>query len=69
MQDLLGLPLAEALRRLPEGHAAPRVTETAASARNGQARGEGTLRIIAVRENEWIAARFMDAAPKEQEEA
>jgi len=69
MQKLLGRPVDEALRSLPEGHVPPKVTETAAPARNGQARGEGTLRILAVRGNEWIAARFLDAAPKEIEEA
>ena len=68
MQKLLGRPVEEALRSLPTGQEAPRIVETAAPARNGQARGEGTLRLLAIRGNEWIAARFIDAAPKEKEE-
>lgn len=69
MQRILGRPLSEALRTLPEGQKPPRVVETAAPVRNGPVRQDGTLRVIACREDEWIAARFFDDAPREKEEA
>ena len=69
MQELLGRPVEDALRCLPEGQTPPRVVETAAPVRNGQGRQGGVLRILSIRENEWIAARFMDAVPQEKEEA
>ena len=68
MHKILGRPVMEALAALPEGQKRPRVVETAAPVRNGQARQEGTLRVIACREDEWIAARFLDDAPREKEE-
>ena len=54
---------------LPEGQKPPRVVETAAPVRHGPVRQDGTLRVIACREDEWIAARFLDDAPREKEEA
>jgi len=69
MQKWLGRPLEEALQSLVNGDEKPCVHITAAPARPGQARVDGTLRIIACRGNEWIVARFMDQAPKEKEEA
>jgi len=69
MQNMLGRPLEEALQSLPQGAKRPRVVETAAPARNGQARQEGTLRVMACREDEWIVARFVDRQPRETEEA
>jgi len=69
MQRILGRPLSEALRMLPEGQKPPRVVETAAPVRNGPVRQEGTLRVMACREDEWIVARFVDRQPRETEEA
>lgn len=69
MQQLLGRPVGEALSSLPEGAAAPQVIETAAPRQDGQTRQEGTLRIVACREGQWIAARFLDHPPRETEDA
>ena len=69
MRNMLGRPLQEALDSLPEGTPLPRITETAAPARNGQARQGGSVRVIACREDEWIVARFVDDQPREAEEA
>ena len=69
MDNVLGRPVREALSSLPEGAEAPRIIETAAPRRDGQPRKEGTLRVVACRENTWIAARFLDGAPREKEEA
>ena len=69
MPNMLGRPLDEALKSLPEGMPCPRIVETAAPARNGQVRQEGTLRVISCREGEWIVARFVDRQPREAEEA
>lgn len=70
MEKLLGRPVKEALSSLPAGCAAPsRVIETAAPRRDGQFRRDGTLRIVACRENIWIAARFLDQAPRDKEDA
>ena len=69
MQDILGRPVREALSSLPAGEAAPRILETAAPRRDGQARQEGTLRVVACREGVWIAARFLDGALQKKEEA
>ncbi len=67
-QDILGRPVTEALRGLPENAPQPRILETAAPVRSGQKRREGTLRVVACRGNEWIAARFLDGLPQKKEE-
>ena len=67
-RDILGRPVAEALSQLPEGAEAPRVVETAAPVREGKPRRDGTLRVEACRENEWIAERFLDGPPRKKEE-
>ena len=65
-EDALGLPLEEALRRWTEaGFAVPAVRETADPK---GAHETGTLRVIQVREDAWIVARFHDGAPKKTEE-
>ena len=69
MQNILGLTLEEALASLPAGEERPRIVETAAPRRGGVPRREGTLRIVACREGEWIVARFLDGAPKGKEES
>ncbi|MBR5109323.1 MAG: hypothetical protein IK099_03935 [Clostridia bacterium] len=56
--DILGRTVEAALSSLPEGAPQPRITVTAAPVRSGPPRQEGTLRVIAVRDGEWIAARF-----------
>ena len=66
MQELLGRPVREALSSLPEGTEPPRIVETRPPRRDGETK-EGTLRVIAVREGEWIAARFSDQPPREKE--
>ena len=68
MQDILGHPVREALSSLPEGAKAPRIVETRPPRREEETK-EGTLRVIAVREGEWIAARFHDQPPRGKEEA
>ena len=65
---ILGRPVGEALSSLAPGQEAPRIVETAAPRRDGQSCGEGTLRVVACRENVWIAARFLDGPPKKKEE-
>ena len=67
-REILGRPVREALSSLPEGAEPPRIVETAAPARPGQDKREGTLRVVACRENEWIAARFHDGPPRKKEE-
>ena len=67
MQNMLGRPVEEALKSLPENAIRPRIIETAAPLKDGARQG-GTLRVIACRENEWIAARFYDGAPREKED-
>ena len=60
-EELLGLPLDEALRRWTEaGLDAPAVRETA-DPRGAHA--QGTLRVIRIREGEWIVAKFRDGTP------
>ncbi len=62
---MLGLPLAEALRRWAEaGLAVPAVRETADPK---GAHETGTLRVVRVRADEWVVARFHDGAPKRAE--
>ena len=60
MKDILGRPLGEALSSLSPDETPPRVTETAAPRRDGQTRQDGVLRVVAVRDGEWIAARFIE---------
>lgn len=68
MQKILGRPLEEALASLPKEQTPPRILLTAAPKKDG-ARQEGRLRVIGCRENEWIAARFLDGAPREKEDS
>lgn len=68
MTAILGRPVKEALSSLPAGETPPAVVETAAPRRGDAPRREGTLRVIACRENQWIAARFLDALPREKED-
>ena len=68
MKDVLGLPLEEALSFLPEGASRPVIVETSAPKKDGNGRTEGTLRVVTCRGNTWIAARFLDGAPREAEE-
>lgn len=69
MENVLGLPVKEALLSLPASQPPPRIVETAAPRRDGQTRREGTLRVVACRKNVWIAARFLDGPPRTTEEA
>ena len=68
MQKILGRSVEAALSSLPAGSEPPRIVETAAPRRDGQTRTEGTLRVVACREGEWIAARFLDAPPRKKED-
>ena len=68
MRSLLGLPVEEALSSLPEGAPRPEIRETSAPSREGKIRAEGTLRVLAVRGDVWIAARFLDDEPRPQKE-
>ena len=64
-EELLGLPLEEALRRWEaEGRPAPAVTHTQDPR---GARPEGTLRLVRVREGNWTVARFADGDPRPPE--
>ena len=64
-EELLGLPLEEALRRWEaEGLPAPAVTQTQDPR---GARPEGTLRLVRVREGNWTVARFADGDPRPPE--
>ena len=64
-EELLGLPLEEALRRWEaEGRPAPAVTQTQDPR---GARPEGTLRLVRVREGSWTVARFADGDPRPPE--
>ena len=67
MQNMLGRPVQEALKSLPDNAIPPHIVETAAPHKDGARQG-GTLRVIACRENEWIAARFYDGEPREKED-
>lgn len=64
MQRALGRPLEEALASLPQEQT-PQVVFSAAPVRSGQARQESTPRVILCRQGQWIAARFLDGAPRE----
>ena len=65
---ILGRPVRDALNALPAGAPRPTVLETAAPLRPGQERRDGTARVVAVRGNVWIAARFWDGPPRKKEE-
>ena len=65
----LGRPVKEALSSLSADEKPPVIVETSAPMKNGQTRGSGTLRVIACRENTWIAARFLDEPPRRKEDA
>ncbi len=67
-REYLGRPVREALALLPAGAEPPRIVETAAPVRDGKPRRDGTLRVVACRGNEWIAARFRDGPPRKKEE-
>ena len=58
--DVLGRTVEAALSSLPKGAPAPKITITAAPRRDGQTRQDGVLRVVAVRDGEWIAARFIE---------
>lgn len=68
MQEILGRPVREALSSLPAGADQPRIVKTAAPIRKDQERQTGTLRVVACRDGVWIAARFLDQPPRENEE-
>ena len=59
-QSPLGRTVEAALSALPQDAPRPKITVTAAPVRNGQPRQDGELRVIALREGEWIAAKFID---------
>ena len=59
--DILGRTVEAALSSLPKDAPRPKITLTAAPRRDGQTRQDGELRVVAVREGEWIAARFFEA--------
>ena len=58
--DVLGRTVEAALSFLPENAPHPKITLTAAPRRDGQTRQDGVLRVVAVREGEWVVARFID---------
>lgn len=62
--QLLGLPLEQALETLRHQGQEMRVTVTSAPR---STRSEGTLRVIRVRQNELVAARFEDGDPASDE--
>ena len=59
--NVLGRELKAALSSLPENAEKPAITLTAAPRRDGQTRQDGVLRVVAVREAEWIVARFIES--------
>ena len=63
MEKVLGRPAEKALRAAPESEHIE-IVETAAPRRNGDTRREGTLRVLCCRGNTWVAARFLDSAPR-----
>ena len=67
MNDLLGLPLAEALAAAGS-QVQPQIAETAAPQKAGQERQEGTLRVIRIQGNQWTVARFLDGLPKQEKD-
>ncbi len=58
--DVLGRTVEAALSSLPKDAPAPKITITAAPCRDGQTRQHGVLRVVAVREGEWVVARFIE---------
>ncbi|MBQ7655723.1 MAG: hypothetical protein IJI53_08490 [Clostridia bacterium] len=66
MSEYLGRSVEAALSSLPEGAEKPRIVETAAPRRDGNTRKDGTLRVVAVRDGEWITARFYEDARSEE---
>ena len=66
-EKILGRPLDEALlRKAEETHT--RIVETAAPVRGGQPAGrDGVLHVVAVREGEWVAARFPVGLPRKEQ--
>ena len=67
MDDILGRPLAEVLSQCPQ-YADMQVLITAAHGKYAGERQDGTLRVIAVRPDALVAARFLDGEPKSAEE-
>ena len=65
--DVLGRTVEAALSSLPKDAPRPKITVTAAPVRTGQPRQDGTLRVIGVRDGEWIAARFCEKIQKSGE--
>ena len=64
---MLGLPLEEALRRWTEaGLVMPTIQETADPK---GARETGTLRVVRVKDGEWVVAKFRDGIPRRAEDA
>ena len=64
---MLGLHLEEALRRWTEaGLVIPTIHETADPK---GARETGTLRVVRVKDGEWIVAKFRDGIPRRAENA
>ncbi len=66
MDNALGRPAEKALQAAPDREKI-RIVETAAPQRNGETRREGTLRVLCCRGNTWVAARFLDGAPRRKE--
>ena len=67
MDDLLGRPVAEVYARCPELKQKQLII-TAAHGKYAGERQDGTLRVIAVRPDALVAARFLDGEPKSAEE-
>ena len=61
-EELLGLPLAEALERWRAAGQPDLELVWTADPRGG--RQEGTPRLVRVRPGEWTVARFLDAVPQ-----
>ncbi|MBR3017333.1 MAG: hypothetical protein IKH57_09700 [Clostridia bacterium] len=66
--DILGRTVEAALSSLPKDAPRPKVTVTAAPVRSGEPRQDGVLRVVAVRDGEWIAARFHDQVGSRRQE-
>ncbi len=66
MSEYLGRSVEAALSSLPVDAEKPRIVETAAPRRDGNTRKDGTLRVVAVRDGEWITARFYEDARSEE---
>ena len=57
---ILGRTVEAALSSLPKDAPKPQIIVTAAPVRGREPRQDGELRVVAVRDGEWIAARFQD---------